>query len=75
MRNLKGWKLLLARVAAYAAALQTARRRCSLTTRLFVHLGRVEVVGEVTSNQILGHDFACNGLVAQVGLRARSFIL
>src|SRR5258706_4175949 len=31
--------------------------RVDLAARRFVHLGRVEVVGEVTSNQILRHCF------------------
>jgi hypothetical protein len=33
-----------------------------LAAHRFVHLRRVEVVGEVTSNQILRHDFSffCN---------------
>src|ERR1700731_3874181 len=38
--------------------------RVDLAARRFVRLGRVEVVGEVTSNQILRHSFSFNGLRA-----------
>src|SRR6185295_9912299 len=34
--------------------------RVDRAARGFVHLRRVEVVGEVTSNQILRHVFSCN---------------
>src|SRR5262249_22478515 len=40
---------------------QFAVERMDLFDRLFRYSGRVEVVGKVTSNQILRHEASCNG--------------
>src|SRR6476660_8824036 len=50
--------------------------RVDLAARRFVHLGRVEVVGEVTSNQILQHclllEWSSGKLVALPSLYSRT---